>query len=195
MVAKPIISLDDIIQVVKEDNFLKFALSLTGNKDDAYDLVQETAMRLTMRIKKGPIRTDDASAYAYRSMRNIFYSIARREKTNDKLIRVISKNSPGYYVDSKDKYSLSEQIRDFVSEQCRRGFISLRQRDIFFLRFYAQKEPGVIAKTIGLSKSLVYSELRAVIKLLRCLAERAKSVSIDSESSANHVQTRNRKNI
>jgi RNA polymerase sigma-70 factor (ECF subfamily) len=151
----------------------RLAYRMTGNEEDAEDVVQEALLKAFRRLDQFEDRANFGS-WLYRIAANCAYDMlrsrARREEqapppdgdAEDPLLAVAA-DEP-----SPDRLMLSAQIQDRVRAAMAR--LSERERAAFVLRHFEQMSTKEIGDTLGLDEGAAkHSVFRAVRKLREAL--------------------------
>lgn len=146
------------------DALLRYAVLLTGNPDDAADLVQDSLVRTFGRLRNG-FSVDSAEAYVRRAIANAAVDRGRRRMRWRRIVPLAVTPS------TADAASESADERLDVSHALRR--LSPRERACVVLRFYDDLLVDDVARTLGISSGAVKRYLSdAMSKLADVLGER-----------------------
>lgn len=135
---------------------LRFAHALTGNRDDAADLVQDTLLKVGLHWER--IRRDDAAgvdAYVRRAIANGRVSRWRRRR-GETLVADVPERVAAH-VDPLEHEPLWQALRGLPA----------RQRAVIVLRYYDDLTEAEIAATLGISTGTVKSQASRAMATLR----------------------------
>ncbi|MCA0253231.1 MAG: RNA polymerase sigma factor [Actinobacteria bacterium] len=134
----------------------RFAYLVTGNREDARDVVQEALIGLYPRWERV---TDRAEAYARRSILNA--NVSRWRKVGAELLAFEPDAAPA---DPSDPYRTVDD-RDAAA----RLFVTLpvRQRAALVMRFYEQASYAEIAEALGTAEATARSLVHRALTSLR----------------------------
>ena len=174
------VSVDERRDVERDDELREFvaargaalsraAFLLTGNREAAEDLVQETYMVMVRRWRR--IDSVDPEPYVRRILYSRFVDGWRRRR---RLLEVATENLP----ESPRTPDLSTDraadpataTADRVSLAAALAGLAPRQRAVVVLRFYEDLTEVATAEVLGISPSTVKSQTRAALQRLRELA-------------------------
>lgn len=153
----------------------RLAFRMTGNEQDAEDLVQETFLRAFKQLH----RFDGRAAFAtwvYRICANCSLDLIRARKTRQELTgRTTDSADPLNWLDrvaaadpSPERLTQSGQIADLLAPALSR--LSEMERTAFVLRHFEGMDTQEIAETLGVEANAAkHSVFRAVQKLRRAL--------------------------
>ena len=139
-------------------SLFRYALALTGRRDDAEDAVQDVFLRLVREsVRLSKIR--DMRSYLFTAVRNSVYSILRRRKSLSDKERAIIRET-----DILDESNLTIEVIAMKQE-----FIQLPidQRDVISLKIFEDLTFAEIAGIIGISANTAASRYRYGIERLR----------------------------
>lgn len=137
---------------------ISLAVRLTGNRDDAWDLVQEALIRVGMKWNQVD-RNGNPAAYAQKTMLRLHWKRSRRsrERHGGPLPEIATHDPALESVDSRDWIaSLLEQLGP-------------RQRAVIVLRYCYDLELAEIAARLGCSVGTVKSQHSRAIQHLRAI--------------------------
>lgn len=149
-------------------NVFQLAFRMTGNEEDAEDVVQETFLKAFRNLSR--FRGDSAfSTWLHRVTANCAVDLLRRRSRGEDPRPVEELDPPSESSDSPDRAALSGELGRRVTESL--GRLSPMERMAFVLRHFEGRPIAEIARTLGLrggaTKNCVF---RAVTKLRRELA-------------------------
>ncbi|MEU0566488.1 SigE family RNA polymerase sigma factor [Nonomuraea sp. NPDC005983] len=131
---------------------LRYGYVLTGNADDAADLVQEALLRLS--DSWGRVRNKDApEAYVRTTMARQHVSWWRRRRRE----QVTDDVPEGFYLDS---HSFGELWKELAT-------LPRKQRAVLVLRYYEDLSDQEIAEILGISRGTVRSQAFRALATLR----------------------------
>ena len=153
----------------------RLAYRMTGNEQDAEDVVQETFMRAYKQLHRWEARSS-FSTWLYRIAANYSLDLVRRKKRhgevtmNDadsedmpEMAQVLPSKDPG-----PDRLMFSGQVQDHVASALEE--LSGQERTAFVLRHFEGQSIEEISSALGLSGNAAkHSIFRAVQKLRRAL--------------------------
>ena len=151
----------------------RLAFRMTGNEEDAEDVVQETFLRAYRQLDKYEARSS-FSTWLYRIASNYSLDLIRmRKRHEDKrergnaderdILQTIPVNSPG-----PDRIVYSSQVQERVSEALNE--LSAQERTAFVLRHFEGMSIEEIGQALGTGTNATkHSIFRAVQKLRRSL--------------------------
>ena len=151
----------------------RLAFRITGNEQDAEDVVQETFLRAYKRLSDYEARAS-FSTWLYRIASNYALDLIRsRRRHHDKreyatgedrdILQTIPEASPG-----PDRVVYGSQVKDHVNAALNE--LSAQERTAFVLRHFEGLSIEEIGRTLGTGTNATkHSIFRAVQKLRRCL--------------------------
>jgi RNA polymerase sigma-70 factor (ECF subfamily) len=167
---------DDAFRLLVERhsrNVFRLAYRMTGNEQDAEDVVQETFLRAHRQLGRYEARSS-FSTWLYRIATNYTLDLIRSRKrhqehrevnTDDgrEILQTIPANAPG-----QDRVVFSGQVRERVSAALEE--LSAQERTAFVLRHFEGMSIEQIGATLGTGANATkHSIFRAVQKLRRSL--------------------------
>jgi RNA polymerase sigma-70 factor, ECF subfamily len=156
----------------------QLAFRMTGNAQDAEDVVQETFLRAFRHLKRYESRSL-FSTWLYRIAANCAVDLMRAQRH----FTEHSKGNPGHdwlsevtaRDPSADQLAFSGQVRDSI--QCAMEKLTPQERTAFVLRHYEGLTVEEISSTLGIGLNAAkHSVFRAVRKLRRALEPLVASV-------------------
>jgi RNA polymerase sigma-70 factor (sigma-E family) len=128
------------------DALLRYAALLSGDRDDAADLVQEALVRTFGRLRNG-FGVESAEAYVRRVILNTYLDGGRRRTRWRRLapLEYVPEQSESHSPAVDAKLDLHEQLRK----------LSPRERACLVLRYYDDLTVAGIASTLGISAGAV----------------------------------------
>jgi RNA polymerase sigma-70 factor (ECF subfamily) len=151
----------------------RLAFRMTGNEQDAEDVVQETFLRAYRQLDKYEARAS-FSTWLYRIASNYSLDLIRmRKRHEDKrergkaeekdILQTLPVNTPG-----PDRITYSSQVKERVNEALNE--LSAQERTAFVLRHFEGMSIDEIGETLGTGTNATkHSIFRAVQKLRRSL--------------------------
>ncbi len=148
----------------------RFALQLTGNREDALDVTQEAMMRFLDTLERfdaqRPVRP-----WLFRIVRNKAYDLGRRQKVRraQSLDELLEKGMPPPVQAAPhpvEKFELEDLRKRVWSALMRLGD---KQREILVLREYQDLSYGEISEVLGVPTGTVMSRLHRARRALRDL--------------------------
>ena len=142
---------------------LRLAAMLTGDSDDASDLVQETLVRVGAAWSRVD-RNRDPAGYATTVMTRLAWRQRRRRRTELSLLssRASTEPADGGFHQVDDAVSLADAMRR----------LGQRQRAVLVLRFYCDLSEQQIAQLLGCSTGTVKSQSARGLANLRAYLDR-----------------------
>jgi RNA polymerase sigma-70 factor (ECF subfamily) len=146
----------------------RFALQLTGNREDALDVTQDAMVRFLSTLESfdadRPVRP-----WLFRIVRNKAYDLGRRQKVRraESLDELLEKGMPPpvqAVPHPVEKFELEELRRRVWSALTRLGD---KQREILVLREYQDLSYGEISEVLGVPTGTVMSRLHRARRALR----------------------------
>ncbi len=128
------------------DALLRYAWLLTGNRDDAADLVQDALVRTFGRVRNG-FSVESAEAYVRRAMLNGYLDAGRR-RTRWRRVAPLE-----YAPDSGPSPTPASDLRLDLHEELRK--LSPRERMCLVMRYYDDLKVDDIAELLGISAGAV----------------------------------------
>ncbi|HYP23094.1 MAG TPA: SigE family RNA polymerase sigma factor [Actinomycetota bacterium] len=131
----------------------RLALLLSGDRDEADDVVQEAFVRI-MRRSSGSIRPESLDAYLRRTVVNLTRSRWRRIRSQRRYLETHRPRpeEPTTQLDVESRHEMWTTLRT----------LPVRQRAVLFLRYYEDMSETQVAEVLGCSTNAV-----------KCLAARA----------------------
>ncbi|RIW36135.1 sigma-70 family RNA polymerase sigma factor [Bacillus salacetis] len=158
-------NLDTLYRRYAEQLFY-YLIKLTGSRETAEDLVQETFIRATVALEFS--QTDNAKAWLYKVARNVYLDEWRKRKRRER-IPFLSKLKKGK--DMISPYGLPEEEaikRSSAAEMDELlSHLPETQRTLLYLREYEQFSYKELQSALDLSESQVKSELHRARKRVR----------------------------
>jgi RNA polymerase sigma-70 factor (ECF subfamily) len=151
----------------------RFALQLTGNREDALDVTQDAMLRFVDTLElfdsRRPVRP-----WLFRIVRNKAYDLGRRQKVRraESLDELLEKGMPA------PAQAAPHPVEAFELEELRqrvwRALVSLseKQREILVLREYQDLSYGEISEVLAIPTGTVMSRLHRARQALRYLLVR-----------------------
>jgi RNA polymerase sigma-70 factor (ECF subfamily) len=174
LVARAIAGDDDAFRVLTERHSLgvfQLAYRMTGNEQDAEDVVQETFLRTFRNLKRYESRSL-FSTWIYRIAANYCLDLLRSRKhfvghapasSEIDWLDAIACTEP-----SAEQVTYSAQVRESIEKAM--GQLSTQERAAFVLRHYQELSIHEIGQMLGLGENATkHSIFRAVRKLRRAL--------------------------
>ena len=142
---------------------LRAAYLLTGDRNAAEELLQDTLVRLYPQWRR-VIEADVPLAYVRRSLTNNFLNGRRRHSASDLLFA--DPPERGYEPDLAGRISDRELVRDLLDQ------LGPKQRAVVVLRFFHDLSDGEIANEVGCRQGTVRSIVSRSLQSLRTETER-----------------------
>lgn len=141
-----------------EKPLLRFAKSLTGNKDDAEDLLQETFLRAIDNISLlDTLSMSQTKSWLFKVLKNCLIDKKRKSKFE-------TLAEPGEY---EFGCSIGAEVESklFIDEAL--SYLPEKSRDILYKRYILDMNSTEIASILSMPASTVRYHIHAAIKLLR----------------------------
>jgi RNA polymerase sigma-70 factor (ECF subfamily) len=144
-------------------NVFRLAYRMTGNQDDAEDVVQETFLRAYRQLGLFEARCA-FSSWIYRIAANCALDLIRgRRKMEPDVVLSLPSTDP-----APDRVVFSDQVRQRVEDAM--GLLTGRERAAFVLRHYEGLSSEQVGETLGIGPGAAKQAVfRAVQKLRRAL--------------------------
>ncbi len=148
----------------------RFALQLTGNREDALDVTQEAMLRFVGTLERFDSQRP-VQPWLFRIVRNKAYDLARRQKVRraESLDELLEKGMPAPVKVAPhpvERFELEDLRRRVWSGLVR---LSDQQREILVLREYQDLSYGEISEVLGIPTGTVMSRLHRARRALRDL--------------------------
>ncbi len=138
-----------------------YAMKMTGNREDAEDIVQDVFIQLW---KKDSIpQGDDITPYLFVAVKNGCLKRVRHLKVVQKYENSLS--GFGYIDDNPHHYMMLREVETCIEETL--SAMPERTRDIFMLSRFEQKKHKEIAESLEISIKTVEAHLTKVLAALR----------------------------
>ncbi|MEM7183140.1 MAG: RNA polymerase sigma factor [Spirochaetota bacterium] len=142
-----------------KDYLWRLFFRLTGDADDAYDLVQAVFLKLMQTESIVWERLN--KSYLYRIGYNLFIDEYRKKiKHSEKLEEYIASKQEETYSEESFKYEIIKQKIEKIQ-------LKERTRTILKMRLFGGLTPGRISILLGVSKRTVFRELNLGVELLK----------------------------
>lgn len=143
------------------DSLFRFVLFKVSNQETAWDLTQDTFLRVWRMLKRGK-EIDNLSAYLYQTAQNVVIDHYRRRKT-ESLDRL---QEAGFEPEFTPRLEPSEaaDAKRYIE------WLSTLEpiyRDVAILRFVDDLPPKEIAERLGVTQNVVSVRLNRVISQIR----------------------------
>jgi RNA polymerase sigma-70 factor, ECF subfamily len=146
------------------DAIFRFCFFKVSDKDKAFDLAQETFVRLWNYLRTGDKEVDNVRAFLYKIARNLIIDEYRKKSTFslDTLL------DGGFDVRSEGHKDIELEVdaREVVDAM---HLLDDLYREVAILRFVEGFQPKEIAETLSLSENVVSVRLNRAVKKLRIL--------------------------
>jgi RNA polymerase sigma-70 factor (ECF subfamily) len=144
-------------------SIFRLAYRMTGNQDDAEDVVQETFLRAYRQLSGFEARCA-FSSWIYRIAANCALDLIRcRRKTEPDVVAMLPSSEP-----APDRMVFSDEVRQRVEEAM--GLLTGQERAAFVLRHYEGLSSEQVGETLGVAPGAAKQAVfRAVQKLRRAL--------------------------
>ena len=154
---------EDLV-VVMERPLLYYATSLTGNKDDGLDVLQDVWIRVLRRI--GELREPAAlRAWLYRITHGVAVDRIRRSRTRER-----AEEDQYAEFDESEEPSFAEE--DAAAIHAALGEIGLKHREVLVLHFLQDLSMADIGQIVGCSEGTVRSRIFYGKKAMKEILER-----------------------
>lgn len=144
---------DELVQRMR-----RFALLLTGDQDEAQDVVQQALENLL----NPKVQTDNPSAYARRVVTNVYLNQRRRQALAHRVLPLLFKHEPN--TDTSLDALIDRQV---LWGGLRR--LPANQRVAVVLRYFEDLQFDEIAKTMNCGDSTARSHVRRGLRALRVI--------------------------
>lgn len=137
---------------------LRFAASLTGSRNEAEDLVQETILRALSNMQLLKILPEyKVKAWLYKVLKNLLIDKKRKYK-----FEVLADPKE----DSCD-YSIESEVLSKIMTAEALSYLSLKDRSIMYKKYYLGLTSAEIAKSMSIPDSTVRYRIHMAIKQLK----------------------------
>lgn len=143
------------------------ALLVSGDVQQAEDLVQETLVRVAQRWSR-LVRRGDPDAYAYRVLHNVAIDAWRRRQRRPREVGSLSSPFEGRDDAPAEGADIGAERRILMAEALAR--LTPKQRAVLVLRYYEDLTEVQTAAALGCSPNTVKSQARQALARLRELA-------------------------
>jgi RNA polymerase sigma factor (sigma-70 family) len=141
----------------------RFALRLTGSRQDAEDLTQETFLQAWRR--RGDLRRPDAArAWLFTIAKNLWNDWLRRKSRRPKLIEPLQDDHQSAAVAADRELIVREDLRRVLDAM---AALPERQREVLYLRACEELSLSEIAAVLGISLEAAKASLCEGRKRLR----------------------------
>jgi RNA polymerase sigma-70 factor (ECF subfamily) len=141
-----------------EQPLLRFARSLTGNREEAEDLAQETFLRAINYISLlGTLSGPQVKSWLFKVLKNCLIDKKRKEK-----YEVLSE--PG---EDGSEYSIEAEVESRLLTQQALSYLPEKSRDILYKRYYLNMTSQEIARILSIPAPTVRYHLHMAINLLK----------------------------
>jgi RNA polymerase sigma-70 factor, ECF subfamily len=154
-------------------SIFRLAYRMTGNEQDAEDIVQETLLRAYRRLDRFESRSS-FSTWLYRIAVNCSVDFSRKRKHDDQQQAAYDADSPDPVLSvpstdpSADRLMLSAEVREKVEATMQT--LSEKEKAAFVLRHFEGRSIEEIAQALGMKANAAKNNIfRAVQKLRRAL--------------------------
>jgi RNA polymerase sigma factor (sigma-70 family) len=136
-----------------EERLFRFAYRLTGNEHDAADLVQETFVRVLVRLDRLDPDRPDLSSYLFKTAQNLFLSEQARGRRTDVVDEVPEPDVPAPIEDDPQRSTLLHDQQEAV--RVANAKLVPRQRLVLALCELEDKSYAEIGELVGLNENAV----------------------------------------
>ena len=151
------------------DRLYRYAWSLSGDPDEAADLVQTAFERCVEQVRAGRVRRATGEHYLTRTIRNLNIDLYRRKKR-------VSRLEGGEEIpDGERKRAREEQSRQvyiLLAETVEDPSLAEDVRSVLKMRFLEQCEVSEIIERTGRSRSAVYRLMEQAVRHLSSVFEK-----------------------
>ena len=164
--------IEEVKRVFQEhkNELWRYLCSMSGNPDDADDLLQTVFEKLLKLLEKGAYRGGDLRALIYRMANNTYIDKDRRRKSERRFL-------DGYadlYDDRMRKVEdKSEKIREVLEAALASPRLSQKKKLILRMRLFEGHSVEIIAQEVDLSQPTVYREIKGAFLVLKEMFEEA----------------------
>jgi len=127
----------------------RYALALCQNENHAYDLVQETMLKLHSKIYFKKI------AYAKKTLRNLFFDEMKHLKTQEKYLETMIEND---VVNDIDLYIKKDELEKILTD------LLPQERELLYLIYVEEKSYKEVSKLHEVKISTLLSRVRRLKK-------------------------------
>jgi RNA polymerase sigma-70 factor, ECF subfamily len=154
----------------------RLAYRMTGNEQDAEDVVQESFLRAYRQLERFESRANFGT-WLYRIVANCSVDLMRAKQARHDITRRESldeaANVPAACAPTPERLAQSEEIGERVAEAL--GGLSALERAAFTLRHYEGRSIDEISRTLGLGTSAAKHSVFRAVKKLRVALEPLRS--------------------
>ena len=157
----------DLAQIYAEHHrrVIRAAYRVTGNMEDAEDVLQTVFMRLARREGGSPL-SDSLGSYLHRAAVNAALDLVRSRRAARKTpLEDVERSLTSDETGTPDRLQYAAEIRDVIREGL--GKASPKAAEIFVLRYFEGYGNHEIAKMLGTSRSTVNVILHRTRQTLR----------------------------
>jgi len=146
------------------DAIFRFCFFKISDRDKAFDLAQETFVRLWNYLRKGDKEVDNVRAFLYKIARNLIIDEYRKKNTFslDALL------DGGFDVRSDGHKEIELEVSAREAIDAMHGLDDL-YREVTLLRFVEGFQPKEIAEVLSVSENVVSVRLNRAVKKLRVI--------------------------
>lgn len=168
-----------------EQRLSRFAYRLTGNEHDAADLVQETFVRVLVRLDRLDPDRPDLSSYLFKTAQNLFLTERARGRRTEAVEEVPEPDVPAPIEDDPQRSTLLHDQQEQVRVANAR--LAPRQRLVLALCELEEKSYAEIGELIGLNENAV---AQLVSRARQSLRHELRLVQVDRSRLPEECQKR-----
>lgn len=141
-----------------EQHLLRFAISLTGNRDEADDLVQETFLKAMGNMALlGTLSRPQVKSWLFKVLKNCLIDKKRKEK-----FEVLSEPE-----EDEDIFSLEDEVGSRLMAQQALSLLTEKSRDILYKKYILNMNSSEIASALKIPASTVRWHIHTALNLLK----------------------------
>jgi RNA polymerase sigma-70 factor (ECF subfamily) len=161
-----------------------FLSSLTGDRDEADDLLQVVFERMIQLVIEGRVNGETVRPFLYRLAYNAFVDDRRRRAREKGALRDIVDRSGSRSNPIDSSADLTDAVQAVLEEALTVPGITRRQKDILRLRFLSQLQIAEIENILRISRPTIHRELQRIREVLKPRFTAAGLAPGDLEESA-----------
>jgi len=168
-----------------EERLSRFAYRLTGNEHDAADLVQETFVRVLVRLDRLDPDRPDLSSYLFKTAQNLFLTERARGRRTEAVEEVPEPDVPAPIEDDPQRSTLLHDQQEQV--RVANGKLAPRQRLVLALCELEEKSYAEIGELVGLNENAV---AQLISRARQSLRHELRLVQVDRSKLPEECQER-----
>lgn len=146
------------------DAIFRFCFFKISDKEKAFDLAQETFVRLWNYLRTGDKEVDNVRAFLYKIARNLIIDEYRKKSTFS--LDALREGGFDVRMDGHKDIQLEVDAREVVDAMY---LLDELYRDVALLRFVEGLQPKDIAESLSLTENVVSVRLNRAVKKLRII--------------------------